>query len=266
MRSHISESINITAEAVKYMAENNIPMTLANMGIVQNIFKNPYYLADKLNELDDSEVMDLISDSLPDSSSLEFIESDDAESEIYQNLSNALDSAWNLSENHETLSKINNLQKIIRIQNFTPKTNRLDFKLPINFGGKIAELNMYVLNSGKDFNDGISFLISLKTENLGEIKMTVLAEGDDVKATVISENKASINHLIQEKGNLEELLTSAGFELSELKFKLKETNYFNHNESTKPLFDKQAASSNINAEPFIDIRYADENSHYSNSV
>ena len=215
---HASESFNITSEAVKYMMTNNIPLTLANMGIIQKMLKNPNYIADSLDELKDSEIGGIISDSLPDSS----LESAAAgEEEVLQNIANSLENAWDKSDNPETLTKIGMIQNGIKLQSFAPKANSLDFKIPINFGGKITGLNMYILNANADFNSETSVLISLKTANLGEVGIAVTIEGNDVKAAVIGENERSVNHLMHEKEKLEEFLSDVGFNLTELKFRLK---------------------------------------------
>ncbi|MCL2874226.1 MAG: flagellar hook-length control protein FliK [Defluviitaleaceae bacterium] len=216
-----SENLNVTSDSVKYMVANNIPLTLANMGIIQNILKNPNYIADQLDELIDlmdSEVGEIIESSLPDSS-LDAVAN--GEAEVLKNISSSLSRAWDESDDHEVLKKINIAQSTISLQGLMPKINELNFKLPINFGGKITGLNMYILNGNTDFSGDTSILISLKTDNLGDVGISVAIEGDSIKAAVIGENERVINFLMQEKEALEILLKDAGFTLDELKFKLK---------------------------------------------
>jgi len=216
-----NENLNVTTETVKYMMANNIPMTLANMGIVQSLLKNPNYIADKLDELIHSEVGDTIAASLPDFSLEAVAQGEEA---VLQNLSNSLDKAWNESDNPEVLRKINIVQNAMSLHSFMPKTNESSLKLPINFGGKITNLSMYVLNGNADLNGDTSVLISLKTDSLGEVNITIAVENGNVKAAVIGENERSLNYLMQERGTLQSLLDNAGFELSELKFRLKGQN------------------------------------------
>ena len=215
---HANENFNVASEAIKYMMDNNIPLTLANMGIIQNILKNPNYIADRLDELNEGEIGEIIAENLPDSSLGSVA---DGEEEVLRSISNSLESAWDKSDNPEILNKINAVQNAIKLQSFAPKANNLDFKIPISFGGKITGLNMYILNTNTDFNSDSSILISLKTLHLGEVGIAVTIEGGGVKAAVIGENERALTHLMHEKEALEDLLNDTGFNLSDLKFRLK---------------------------------------------
>ncbi len=225
----LAEYLKSSPSTVQFMEQNNIPLTMVNMGIMQMLIKNPYFVGERLDSLtkDDnitSEDKQSLLDSLLDTSLDKLMDGKSAEGvikDINESLENiAENTAENISENaaaSRLLKELNLIQNAIKVQSFTERSDSYAFKLPVALHDKIASLNMYILNDNLDGNE-TSLLISINTNGLGNVNIHADILGDGVSMKINADSKEALKFLKENEGLLELFAGDAGYRLTGTQF------------------------------------------------
>ncbi len=227
MAQQISEKLNVSAEAVKLLQESNAPVTLANIGVMQSLMKNQFFVADSLNSLDEHELneneLNGIKAQLLDTS-LDKLADGKSPNEVLDDISEQLSNIWENSKSPDLMKQIKLIQSAIKVSQFTEKPTSNSFKLPIALNGKIAGLNMYVINENVSATDDIKLAFSINTSNLSNVSAIVTVSGDNASIEVSSDNTKSLAFLKENTSVLEKFVNDAGFNLTYVSFGEADTN------------------------------------------
>ncbi len=224
----VNDVINASQSTLQYMQDNQIPMTTGNIIAAQGLIKNPFFVGDGLNRVNEKinragrtdrvdraertdradkhgsadklrSVMDTDLTPLKEGKSPEEILNDVA-AEL-----NDIDEAY---PNERLFEQITLIQNAIKVQNFTAGRGN-GFSLPVGLHDGVSSLNMYVLNEQINEGEPADILMSIKTGVLGEVSAYFTIRGDSLSVK-LKAAPDSIDALRRNEGKLLEFLREAG--------------------------------------------------------
>ncbi len=194
------------SNTINALAQNNIPATAANINAFNKLMKNPYFIADSLDETEISfEESELNIDNISGTSSDYELE------QIY----NRLESIKDNETDGDIIKNLSAVQNAIKLQQVINKSAGV--KLPADFKGKIAGLNVYIINENTS-NGELNVLFSLKTKNLGKVTMEAGFKNGAAEIFVNSDNPEGINRLESNRDVIIKGLENAGIRVDSIKF------------------------------------------------
>lgn len=219
------EDIENVAESLLYALEKfDIPATLKNIEIMKNYKNDGAYQTkemDKLNKL---------------LSKIELEAKDTHKSQIRENITNIKEKLFDgkitqeILENMEqlkeeyiekselskdgVLDKLEDVEQILKMNNAICEKEEY-YQIPIYLGDRLTNLNLYFNNNrdGKKSDTKVdsNILVSLDTENMGNVSMDINIKGNIANVTVNTENKQDKQFIKENLESLKNLVESLGY-------------------------------------------------------
>ncbi|MCL2386457.1 MAG: flagellar hook-length control protein FliK [Defluviitaleaceae bacterium] len=204
-------------QLVHFLSSRNIATTVGNIKSLEKMTRSNRALADELEEAerntDDEELGTAnISDSLQDTS-LSGLRKGSTPGHL---LARVLDAVNGALPSKSTAS----IESLLAVTHALNGDSESGFQLPIKVNGRIANLQLYVLNDRALTQDGARILLSLDTNNLGLVTayFTMYSEGVDVIVT--AQTEAAVSALTNRQEGLTQMLFGAGVKVNNLQIAL----------------------------------------------
>ncbi len=221
----IEDMVHASPMAVRWMENHDIPVTVGNILALQTNLRDPFMLGksidnlvntpeDETGEDGDADAISSLMDEIPDTS-LEALRNKDPK-EIIAGLDRAITDVADNTFDNERLKQIRLVQSAIKVQNYTASPERM--QLPMKMNGKIANLNVFVLNEKALRSDETRVFMSLNTEGLGEVSAYYTIKGDTAEIKLGSSSEEGLARLKENADMLKAYVADAGFEVTKLSF------------------------------------------------
>ncbi len=208
---------NIQAKAINMLESNNITTNLANLNAISSLLKDEFYIGNEIDNLRNENNIDL-SDVVLDKD-LTQLEEGKTPNDILNSVSEKIDELKEEETSSELLRQFDLIQNAIKVQSSISNIGqRSEIKLPVQLHNKIAGLNMYVLNNNYLNENENSILMTLNTSELGNVKVYINMQGDDVSLRINSNLDNALEFMESEYNKLVSFVQDAGFNVTNIKF------------------------------------------------
>ncbi|WP_058486683.1 DUF6240 domain-containing protein [Defluviitalea phaphyphila] len=217
----ISNLKNINKETLLFMERNKIPINLKNLESISSIFDDPYIFGDDLNkfnnitkEFNKDNLEEVIKDNINQLKQGKEIEEvldtlkqkvKEIRSQLLESFSNKKQDVWKLG---------GDIENIIDIQN---QMQDEIYQIPVLLNGKIANINVYFMKEKKGKNtanpNSINALVTMKTENMGNIKMNIKMNDFNVDFKITGENEEITDYLKNYEDNIKAVIENMGYKV-----------------------------------------------------
>lgn len=205
------------ADIVAWLNENNIPLTLNNINNVAKLLKDAFANGKEFEELQESlaQESDLFQNTFGYD---DVISAVDKAEEVVEEMENSIYDLEDLSKINLILKQCTAVKNSLSFKHSLNDNSENYYQIPIRLkNNKIADLNMYVLNSNNNDNSFQGFL-NLETNNLGVIQGYISVNAGNVNVHMTTENAENESYLASISASLYEGLKLAGFEEIEISF------------------------------------------------
>ena len=217
LAQEIQSMENGANDIVKWLNENNIPLTLNNINAAAKLLNDAFKSAKELDELKESLEENDIG-----------IEGNFDLEDIYSSAQNAVNSVERAGDEALMLEDITNISLILkrlepvkallRFEQSVNDNSENIYQIPIRLkDNTITNLNMYVLNKSGS-NDGFKGFLNLETKNLGIVQCFLNVEKNSVFAKITAENPQSERFLKEVSASLYTALENVGFLNTQIEF------------------------------------------------
>ncbi len=229
----IEDMVHASPMAVRWMENHDIPVTVGNILALQTNLRDPFMLGKAIDHLvntpkdgaddaediravnvDDTDAFSSLVEQIPDTS-LEALRRSNPK-EIIAGLDKAITEVADNTFDNERLKQIKLVQSAIKVQNYTASPERM--QLPMKMNGKIANLNVFVLNEKTLRSDETRVFMSLNTQGLGEVSAYYTIKGDTAEIKLGSSSEEGLARLRENADMLKAYVADAGFEVTKLSF------------------------------------------------
>ncbi|MDR0273726.1 MAG: flagellar hook-length control protein FliK [Clostridiales bacterium] len=212
----IQAFIAANPQLVHFLVSRNISTTIGNIKSLEKMTRSNRALADELEEAernaDDELGTASISDALQDTS-LTGLRKGSAVGHLFARILDAVQSAL---PSKSTAS----IESLLAVTHALNGDSESGFQLPIKVNGRIANLQLYVLNDKALTQDGARILLSLDTKNLGLVTAYFTMYNDGVDVIVTAQSEKAVAALTARQEGLTQMLFGAGIKVDSLQIAL----------------------------------------------
>lgn len=204
-------------EAEEFLANMGIPDSIANLNAAQNMLQNGYsvikdaYNRRNILDRDDKEAYEDIIEDMP-----EMLIDDDTIQKQCEKADNYMEEILSKSyktsdADIESLEHLKLLGQGIRLNGSLARQR--SYEIPIVAGDEIKTMNVTILNG---YDDNGKVQVTMNDDELGKISVQLRLSGDDIKGLVISDSRDGYEKLDAAKGEFEDRMKEAGFNVKNI--------------------------------------------------
>jgi len=208
----IQAFIAANPQLVHFLSSRNIATTVGNIKSLEKLTRSNRALADELEEAERNTEEELGTDSILDAlqdTSLSGLRKGSTPGLLFARI---LDAVNNALPTKSTAS----LESLLAVTHALNGDAESGFQLPINVNGRIANLQLYVLNDRALTQDGARVLLSLDTKNLGLVTAYFTMNADGVDVIVTAQTERALEALTDRTEALTQMLFGAGVKIENL--------------------------------------------------
>jgi hypothetical protein len=221
----VEGSLNFEApqQTVRFMLDNNIPVTLDNLDAVKKYLSDKKSFSKSVNQLravlDKKGIGAALENELPSADRLKEGLNSTGFGESFMA---ALEEIADEADDIEVIEQIDLVRKTAGVLQM--RRQKADGRnMPLCFNGSVTEIDLYVVNPRLNETDPTDIFMSLDAGTLGEVQLLLNAAEDRVRLTVTAEDDAALARLKENEPVLKTLLKEAGYDLAEIKYKPQRT-------------------------------------------
>lgn len=224
----LQDVFDTPASVVLWLQERGIEATPSVIEIAKQMVKDDFYFEKQFKSLDrklkadpnHKQIADKLLASLPNAS-LTSLKEGGAPEDILDGfeaaIKEAIDEQWEQPVQSATLlEQLTLMQNAVQVQTAVQRSplNRQaksEYKFPVQLTNRVAQLNMYVLNPDRAKVGQSNTLMSLQTESIGRVDISIFVNGNRCNLQISSDNKDGVLALEANRRALRTQIEAMGF-------------------------------------------------------